>query len=122
MPKSFASLLLNTDRFGYEVEMHYRGSSSFKTYFGALISCLFYILVLFNSLNLANDYLNSGNQTEINRSVNVDVQELGELDLQDNLFYPMIYHRQVLPLNIGTFTFSQAVEDFTTEGFHNRTD
>ena len=108
MPKSFSSLLLNTDRFGYEVEMHYQGSSSFKTYFGAVISCIFYILVFSNSINLVFDYLNSGNQTEINRSVNMDAKELYEHDLQDNLFYPVIFHQQVLPPKIGTFTWNQA--------------
>ena len=108
MPKSFSSLLLNTDRFGYEVEMHYQGSSSFKTYFGAVISCIFYILVFSNSINLVFDYLNSGNQTEINRSVNMDAKELYEHDLRDNLFYPVIFHQQVLPPKIGTFTWNQA--------------
>ena len=93
MPKTLSQLLLQTDRFGYEVEMHYQGSSSFKTYFGAVISCIFYVLICVNSLNLLDDYFNSGNQTEINRRVNVDINELGEVNLDDNMFYPMFLSR-----------------------------
>ena len=109
-------MLLQTDRFGYEVEMHYQGSSSFKTYFGAVISCIFYVLIFVNSLNLLDDYFNSGNQTEINRRVNVDINELGELDLNDNMFYPMIVYMQLIPPTIGSFTLSQANFNIETPG------
>ena len=90
MVTTLSQLLLKTDRFGYEVEMHYQGSSSFKTYFGAIITCIFYIMVLVNSLNLLTDYFNSGNQTEINRRVNIDINELGELDLNENMLHPIL--------------------------------
>ena len=106
MPKTFSQILLNTDRFGYDVEMNYQGSSSFKTYFGAVITCIFYTLVLFNSLNLLTDYFNSGNQTEINRRVNIDINELGELDLNKNMLHLILMLTQDMPPNIGSFTLS----------------
>lgn len=49
------------DRFGYEVEMHFEGSSSFKTIFGALVSLIVYILILINALNITADFFNNGN-------------------------------------------------------------
>ena len=53
--------LLKLDRFGYEVEMHYKGSPMYRTYFGSLITVLTYTLILINSLSIFSDFITNEN-------------------------------------------------------------
>ena len=53
--------LLKLDRFGYEVEMHYNGSSMYRTYFGSFITVLTYTLILINSLSIFGDFITNEN-------------------------------------------------------------
>ena len=54
-------LFKKLDRFGYEVEMHFKGSSTFKTLFGAMVSLIVYALILINAANIAIDFFDNGN-------------------------------------------------------------
>ena len=53
--------LLSLDRFGYKVEMHYKGSSMYRTYFGSFITVLTYTLILINSLSIFGDFITNEN-------------------------------------------------------------
>ena len=92
-PVSFTSLFKKLDRFGYEVEMHFEGSSQFRTLFGASITLFVYVLILINALNIVSDFVNHANQIEINRRVDAKLDELGPFSLVENdltlLYYPI---------------------------------
>lgn len=81
---SFLKSLLSLDKFGYQMEMHYQGTSVYRTLFGSLVSTLTYILILINALSISRDFISNENQTEVSRKINVDVESLGEQLFMEN--------------------------------------
>ena len=71
---AFADSLRRFDRFGYEIEMHFNGSNSYKTMWGACVTIVLYTLIVINFFSVASDFVYNKNQAEINRRVNIDVQ------------------------------------------------
>lgn len=53
--------LLSLDRFGYKVEMHYKGKPVYRTLLGSLVTVATYTLVLINALSIAGDYVTNAN-------------------------------------------------------------
>ena len=103
---------LKLDRFGYEVEMHYQGSSTYRTLIGAIVTVCSYSLILINSLSIFGDFISNGNQTEISRKINVNVDDLGERVLQDSMIG--ISWLNFLNQSVGRLQVSQVFVDFTT--------
>ncbi len=56
-PVTFASLIKNLDIFGHKIEMHFEGSSQYKTIFGACVTLFVYVLVIINTMNIVSDYV-----------------------------------------------------------------
>ena len=53
--------LLSLDRFGYKVEMHYKGKPVYRTLLVSLVTVATYTLVLINALSIAGDYVTNAN-------------------------------------------------------------
>lgn len=93
------------DRFGYEVEMHYKGSSTHRTLFGALVSVMTYTLIIINAASICGDFFNNENQSEINRRINVNIDDLGNQLLINNDV--QIAWINKIPANIGRIKAAQ---------------
>ena len=83
MKFSFVRYLTSADRFGHKPELHYAGSTKFRTALGGCASVILYVLVLINAFNIVSDFINDENQKEVNRLVSADLKELGQLALAD---------------------------------------
>ena len=82
----FLKFLKGLDIYGYSVGVHYRGDSSFKTVFGAMISLFSFILIIMNTVKLARDFVTKNEQKESVRSVTESLVEVEDLSLKDNKF------------------------------------
>ena len=79
-------LLNGLDRFGYRMELHYKGKPTFTTGFGGCVTLLVYVLIAINTINICEDFLNNDNQREIYRVINEDFSKLGEHKLIESGF------------------------------------
>ena len=52
------------DIYGHQVSMNYRGDGMFKTNLGGLLSLATFVLVIFNTVSLATQFVDRSNQTE----------------------------------------------------------
>ena len=59
--KSISGVFKKLDRFGYTIEMHYKGESAFTTCFGGFASLFIYVLIIINSINVMSDFINNEN-------------------------------------------------------------
>ena len=86
MQMMFRNFIKSLDIYGHVVGVHYRGDSSFKTGFGAVLSLISFTLIIINTTGLASSFVSKSDQKESMRTiteslVNVDVQNLKENEL-----------------------------------------
>ena len=62
--KKFEKYIVSYDRWGAAIKVNYKGSSTYKTRLGALISLGAYILLLIFTLDLFTAFMNGSKQTE----------------------------------------------------------
>ena len=60
---SFVRFLINRDVFGQPITVLYKGSETYKTKVGALCSVLVTVLVVINTVILAQGYISQSRQT-----------------------------------------------------------
>ena len=65
-------LVINQDIYGHKIGVHYRGSDSFKTRFGAFTTLVTYVFIAINLQSLFLAFKNGTKQDEKNQSYFVD--------------------------------------------------
>ena len=78
--------LTGLDIYGYSVGVHYRGDSSFKTGFGAMLSLVSFILIIANTSTLIHAFVTKEDQKESVSSVTESLVDVDELSLKENKF------------------------------------
>lgn len=79
--------MVDHDIYGHKIGVHYRGSDSFKTRFGAFVSVVTYVFIAINLQSLLLAFKDGSKQDEKNQSILVDryfedAHNLSENDLQ----------------------------------------
>ena len=80
----FLKFLTGLDIYGHTVGVHYHGDSSFKTGFGAVLSLISLILIMFNTLGLFNAFITKEDQKESVRTFSESLMDVGPLNLRDS--------------------------------------
>ena len=62
--RMFGMLLTALDIFGHNVGVQYRGQETYKTKFGGLLTLATYVLVLIQTANLIDSFVNHTEQVE----------------------------------------------------------
>ena len=69
---SFVKFLVNRDVFGQPITVLYKGSQTYKTKIGALCTVLVTVLVLVNTVMLAEGYISQSRQAENGQVISYD--------------------------------------------------
>ena len=102
---AFLSKFKQIDRFGQQIEIHYKGKTSYQTICGAIATLFVYSLILVNTINISLDFINNDNQKENVRTSIKNIEDQGTQYLADNKFDILITENRALSPAIGTIKF-----------------
>ena len=103
---AFLSKFKQIDRFGQQIEIHYKGKTSYQTICGAIATLFVYSLILVNTINISLDFINNDNQKENVRTSIENIEDQGTQYLADNKFDILIVKGRKAPSPaIGTIKF-----------------
>lgn len=102
-PSKLEQLLLDQDMFGHAVGVHYRGSGSYNTRLGVLVTLVTYALMLVNLIQLAIAFKTGSKQGETTQMIKYDRfysenYNLGELGMSVALMAGLD-----IPVEVGEF-------------------
>ena len=113
----FVKFITGLDIFGHAVGVNYRGDSSYKTGFGAILTIISFILIFLNTSSLVVSFVTREDQIERSRTITESLVDAGDLNLQENKFDIAFTTGKTLDPKYGTwkatkFVFDQKEKDY----------
>ena len=106
--KSIGAFLKQRDMYGYAINVHYRGSSTYQTWMGVFCTFLTYSVILYNVTIFTEAYLDHSKQEEKSDVQIVDRYFDDELyNLKENHFEIQLSSTIDVTEDIGRFVFHQ---------------
>ena len=103
--------MVEFDRYGHPVGVHFKGSGAYKTKLGAFVTLATYTLILFNLCTLVIAFFDSSKQVENVQESVIDAFNAGPYALRENNFEISILTSPPLLPELGRFKISQVYLD-----------
>ena len=103
--------LVELDRYGHQVGVHFKGSGTYNTKLGAIMTLATYTLVLFNMVSLIIAFADSSKQFENSNEYKVDAFYSGPYTLGEESFEVNLITIPALKPELGRFKVTQKFFD-----------
>ena len=98
--------LVDQDIYGHKIGVHYRGSDTFKTKFGAIVSVVTYVFIAINLQSLLFAFKDGTKQDEKNQSILVDRYFEDAHSFEENDLQLTVYIEKEIPKEYGRIKIS----------------
>ena len=105
--KKLDNFIVSLDGYGTAVGVHYRGSSSYQTRLGALVSIVTFILMTANLINLTLAFFDGSMQVKTAQTLKYDTFGVKPYNLNEMRFEVQIIVDPPIPPRFGSFNFYQ---------------
>ena len=99
-------LVVDQDIYGHKIGVHYRGSDSFKTRFGAFTTLVTYVFIAINLKSLFLAFKHGTKQDEKNQSYYVDRFFDDALKFEENDLDLSVFIKNPIPAKFGRMKIS----------------